>query len=81
MSRSFVLTVLSPIFLVACLAACSTPPPGLDLKHPTALGAYLIEGMKFSMTGWRDIRLDIEAGAARDTAAFNVVLDESGLKH
>ncbi len=50
------------------------------VTREVAPGAYLVEGMKFSMTGWWDFRLDIEAAGARDTAAFNVVLDESGLK-
>ncbi len=43
-------------------------------------GTYLVEGMKFSMTGWWEMRFDIDAGGARDRAQFNLVLDESGLK-
>jgi hypothetical protein len=45
-----------------------------------APGTYLLEGMKFSMTGWWDLRLDIEAASARDKAVFNVVMTDSGLR-
>ncbi|NCT83016.1 MAG: Auxin-binding protein [Comamonadaceae bacterium] len=45
-----------------------------------ASGTYLIEGMKFSMTGWWDLRLDIDADGARDKAVFNVVMAGDGLK-
>jgi len=45
-----------------------------------APGIYLIEGMKFSMTGWWDFRLDIGAGERKDRATFNVVMGDSGLK-
>lgn len=43
-------------------------------------GVYALEGMKFSMTGWWDMRLDIRAGETRDTAVFNVILDPAGLR-
>ena len=43
-------------------------------------GVYALEGMKFSMTGWWDMRLAIQAGATADTAVFNVVMTDSGLK-
>lgn len=43
-------------------------------------GVYALEGMKFSMTGWWDIRLAIRAGEATDTAVFNVVVDVAGLR-
>ncbi len=45
-----------------------------------APGTYLVEGMKFSMTGWWDFRLGVEAGGARDTAVFNVVVEPTGVK-
>jgi hypothetical protein len=44
-------------------------------------GVYALEGMKFSMTGWWDMRLAIQAGDISDTAVFNVVVDGSGIKH
>ena len=43
-------------------------------------GTYLLEGMKFSMTGWWDMRLAIQAGDVADTAVFNVVVDHSGIQ-
>lgn len=45
-----------------------------------APGTYLVEGMKFSMTGWWDLRLDIEAAGVRDQAVFNLVMAHDGLK-
>jgi hypothetical protein len=43
-------------------------------------GVYALEGMKFSMTGWWDMRLAIRSGEASDTAVFNVVVDDAGLR-
>lgn len=37
-------------------------------------GTYLLEGMKFSMTGWWDIKLAIDAGPGADTVTFNTVV-------
>ncbi|MFG6432216.1 FixH family protein [Roseateles sp. LYH14W] len=37
-------------------------------------GVYALEGVKFSMSGWWDMRLGIQAGDRSDTAVFNVVL-------
>jgi cytochrome c peroxidase len=39
-------------------------------------GVYLIEGMKFSMTGWWEIRLGIEAGRGHDDVVFNTVVEK-----
>jgi hypothetical protein len=43
-------------------------------------GVYALEGMKFSMTGWWDMRLAIEAGGVADTAVFNVIVENGGIK-
>jgi hypothetical protein len=43
-------------------------------------GVYALEGMKFSMTGWWDMRLAIQAGDTADTAVFNVVMTDNGIK-
>jgi hypothetical protein len=40
-------------------------------------GHYLIEGMKFSMSGWWEIKLAINAARGADNVTFNVVLPES----
>ena len=36
--------------------------------------------MKFSMTGWWDMRLAIQAGDVSDTAVFNVIVTDAGLQ-
>lgn len=41
-------------------------------------GTYLMEGMKFSMTGWWEIKLAIQAADGADTAVFNTIVDASG---
>ncbi len=43
-------------------------------------GTYLIEGMKFSMTGWWEIKLDIRAGAGEDAVTFNTVVTNPASK-
>lgn len=37
-------------------------------------GIYLLEGMKFNMTGWWEIRLQLDTQHASDTVTFNTVL-------
>jgi hypothetical protein len=37
-------------------------------------GTYLLEGVKFSMTGWWEIRLDIQGPQGSDTVTFNTVV-------
>jgi cytochrome c peroxidase len=41
-------------------------------------GTYLLEGMKFSMTGWWEVRLDIAGPAGNDRVTFNTVIDAAG---
>jgi hypothetical protein len=41
-------------------------------------GGYLIEGMKFSMTGWWEIKLAIDAPAGADRVTFNTVVAAPG---
>jgi hypothetical protein len=41
-------------------------------------GSYLIEGMKFSMTGWWEIKLAIDGSAGIDQVTFNTVVAEPG---
>ncbi|WP_213306390.1 FixH family protein [Paraburkholderia sacchari] len=50
------------------------------ITREVAPGVYALEGMKFSMTGWWDMRLAIEAGGASDEAEFNVIVDDSGIR-
>jgi len=37
-------------------------------------GRYLLEGMKFNMTGWWEIRLKVESPLGQDGVTFNTVL-------
>jgi hypothetical protein len=37
-------------------------------------GVYLLEGMKFSMTGWWQIKLAIDASNVHDNATFNTIV-------
>ena len=41
-------------------------------------GTYLIEGMKFSMTGWWEIKLAIDGPAGADRVTFNTVVADPG---
>jgi hypothetical protein len=37
-------------------------------------GTYLLEGMKFSMTGWWEVKLDIQGPQGADQVTFNTVV-------
>ena len=37
-------------------------------------GTYVINGMKFSMDGWWELKLAIEAGGRHDRVTYNIVL-------
>ena len=39
-------------------------------------GTYLLEGMKWSMTGWWEVKLALEAPQGPDKVTFNVVVTE-----
>ena len=43
-------------------------------------GGYLIEGMKFSMSGWWEVKLAIEGPAGADRVTFNTVVAEPGAR-
>ena len=38
-------------------------------------GDYLVEGMKFQMLGWWEVRIDISADGRSDTGTFNLILE------
>lgn len=40
-------------------------------------GTYLLEGMKFSMTGWWEVKLAIDATPGADKVTFNTVIDNA----
>lgn len=37
-------------------------------------GRYVIEGMKFSMPGWWEIKLKVDAGSGTDDITFNTII-------
>jgi YtkA-like len=55
-------------------------PTQPQVTRELADGTYLMEGMKFSMTGWWEIKLAIQAVDGADTAVFNAVVDASGVR-
>jgi hypothetical protein len=38
-------------------------------------GDYLVEGMKFQMLGWWEVRFNISANGQSDTVTFNLILE------
>ena len=54
-------------------------PTRPQVTREVAAGTYLMEGMKFSMTGWWEIKLAIQAADGADTAVFNTIGDASGV--
>ena len=42
-----------------------------------APGAYVLEGMKFNMTGWWEIKLEVQSARGADRITFNTVLPPS----
>lgn len=49
-----------------------TSPASLGEVSP---GVYAIDGMKFSMRGWWEFKLDIKGDDGEDTVTFNTVLE------
>jgi YtkA-like len=43
-------------------------------------GTYQLDGMKFSMTGWWEVKLDIQALQGADKVTFNTVVDNSSAR-
>ncbi len=43
-------------------------------------GVYTLEGVKFSMSGWWDMRLAIKTAETSDTAVFNVIVTDTGIQ-
>ncbi len=39
-------------------------------------GTYLLEGMKFSMTGWWEVKLALDAAQGPDKVTFNLVVND-----
>lgn len=50
------------------------------VSRELAEGTYLLEGMKFSMTGWWEIKLAIDAPQGADKVVFNTVVNNPGAR-
>ena len=53
-------------------------PTRPQVTQELAAGTYLIEGMKFSMTGWWEIKLAIDSAEGADKVTFNTVVSMPG---
>ena len=50
-------------------------PSQPQVTKEIAAGTYLLEGVKFSMTGWWEIKLAIDTPAVSDKVTFNTVVN------
>jgi hypothetical protein len=51
-------------------------PTRPQVTREVADGTYLLEGMKFSMTGWWEIKLAIQSDAGADKVTFNRIVTD-----
>ena len=49
-------------------------PTAPNVQPTGPAGAYALSGMKFSMDGWWELKLDIAAAGVTDRVTFNIVL-------
>ncbi len=49
-------------------------PTAPEITEELGGGDYLLEGVKFSMTGWWELKLAINAGDQSDNVTFNIML-------
>jgi hypothetical protein len=54
-------------------------PTRPQVSQESVNGNYLIEGMKFSMTGWWEIKLAIQSDAGSDKVTFNTVVESPSI--
>jgi hypothetical protein len=55
-------------------------PTRPQVTREAAPGTYLMEGMKFSMTGWWEIKLAIDAAPGTDKVVFNTLVNSPGVR-
>ena len=48
-------------------------PTAPEVTRYLGEGRYLVEGLRFHMPGWWELRLDISVGDARDSVTFNLM--------
>lgn len=51
-------------------------PTEPEVTEELGEGDYRVEGVKFSMAGWWEMRFDISAGDQSDSVTFNVILPQ-----
>lgn len=56
-------------------------PTSPRVTRELADGTYLVEGMKFSMTGWWEIRLAISGAGGADQVTFNTIVGTAPSTH
>jgi YtkA-like len=49
-------------------------PTRPQVTRELSAGTYLVEGMKFSMTGWWEIKLAVQSAESADTVTFNTIV-------
>ncbi len=54
-------------------------PTRPQVRPGLSAGSYVIEGVKFSMTGWWEIKLAIDTPQGADRVTFNTVVSEPGV--
>ena len=54
-------------------------PTRPQVTREVVAGTYTMEGMKFSMSGWWEIKLAIQAADGADSVVFNTIVGASGL--
>ena len=55
-------------------------PTRPQVTRELADGTYLLEGMKFSMTGWWEIKLAIESTSGADKVTFNRIVTDPAVR-
>ncbi len=49
-------------------------PTAPEVTEELGGGDYLLDGVKFSMAGWWELKLDITTGDQQDSVTFNIIL-------
>jgi hypothetical protein len=50
------------------------------ITREVAEGTYQLDGMKFSMTGWWEVKLDIQGPSGADKVTFNTVVNSASVR-
>ncbi|MEN9868682.1 MAG: hypothetical protein RL748_4272 [Pseudomonadota bacterium] len=53
-------------------------PTQPQVSSASGHGQYLLEGMRFSMSGWWEIKVQVDASRGRDTIIFNTIIPDAG---